>query len=248
MNFTLKDLEKFLRYISKKYKVYTLKNYRGKPGIILRHDIDLSIYDAYKIFKIEKSFGIKSTFFIMTSSECYNPFTKVNRKLIEEISDAGFEIGLHYDPSIYRNVSLKGIQKKAEEEAEMLEKITNEKVVSISQHRPAIRHPHGKYSFFKKFNNAYDPKYFEPDRYISDSRMQFKKDIYEFIDKADKFPLQILLHPFQYTRKNEKYSHKIKGYIKEIVDLIDKDFRAITTYRKQMKNKRLFNEIFKKDK
>ena len=125
--------------------------------------------------------------------------------------------------------------------------ITNQNVKYIGQQRPTLKNHHGSDCVFKNYLNAYDKKYFSADRYISDSRLKFRKDIYKFVKKAKTEIIQILLHPFQYARPGNNYPDKLCDYTNEIVDYLDKDFRAITTYRDSMKNKKLFNEIFKKD-
>ena len=92
--------------------------------IILRHDVDLDLYPAYKISQIEKQLGIKSTFFIMTSCQNYNPLSATNRKLLKDIQNDGHEIGLHFDPSIYHDCSIKDLNKKAKKEILLLESVT----------------------------------------------------------------------------------------------------------------------------
>ena len=47
-------------------------------SICLRHDIDFSVKDAYKIALIEKDMGIKANYFFMLSSNTYNPLSNEN--------------------------------------------------------------------------------------------------------------------------------------------------------------------------
>ncbi len=245
MEFNQKELKNILTFLASNYPVTTFRDYREGKNVILRHDLDLNITDAFEIYKIEDALNIKSTFFVMVSSDCYNPFTQKNRQLLKKMSDHNFEIALHFDPYIYGDIGHSELKKKAIEEAKMLETITNKKVISISQHRPAVKHNREKYILLKNFKNAYDPKFFQSNRYISDSRMTFKKDIYQFIDQAKFFPIQILLHPFQYFGAEKTYQDKIKNHVIDICNSIDKDFRPITSYQREMKNKTLAKEIFK---
>jgi len=245
MNFNKSDLEKYLRYISKNFRVIPLRDYDAKPGIILRHDLDLDIRDAYEVYKLEKKHGLKSTFFVMVTSYFYNPLNQTNRQMLKEMAVNGFEIGLHFDPTIYGSISRPELLKKAKYEAEILESITRQKVVSISQHRPTLKNHNGTYLFFKDFRNTYDKNYFSHERYISDSRMRFLKDIYEFSKKGKGIPIQVLLHPFHFTREGETYEEKLFDFINETVEIIDKDFRVISTYKQTMRNKKLTDRIQK---
>ncbi len=109
----------------------------------------------------------------------------------------GFEIGLHFDPTLYPKESVEGLKEKAIFEASIVEFVTGKKVKSISLHNPSI---HGQYPMFGGFRNAYAPEYFQPENYMSDSRMSFRdKNPYEFIKKAATNKLQILLHPIHYS-------------------------------------------------
>ncbi|MCQ1535486.1 hypothetical protein FTO70_07265 [Methanosarcina sp. KYL-1] len=81
-------------------------NYRSVPDqkvLIMRHDIDYSISGASKMFKIERKIGVNSTF--------YFRWLTVNKKLIEEISKYGSEVGLHYE-TLATYAIKKGIKKK----------------------------------------------------------------------------------------------------------------------------------------
>lgn len=63
--------------------------YEGKKVLILRHDVDLLSWTAYRMFLVEKEFGVKSTFYFRWKSA--NPF------VINAIKKSGFEVSLHYE-------------------------------------------------------------------------------------------------------------------------------------------------------
>ena len=99
--FSYIELEKFFKHIKENYTVTSLTKWNGSNAIILRHDVDFDIKPAYNLALKEKEFDINSTFFIMTSSLTYNPLSFDNRRMLKKMSKMGFEIGLHFDPSIY---------------------------------------------------------------------------------------------------------------------------------------------------
>jgi hypothetical protein len=244
MKFEYLELKKFLQYIAANYKVTTLKDWDGSNSIILRHDLELCVEDAYKIHLLEKECGIKSSIFVLTTCHSYNPASEKNRLMLQEINKNGFEIGLHFDPTIYQPGE--NLQKKVEEEANYLSSIIGNKVKSVSLHRPALTHKNKDFPLFKNFYNAYDPKVFSPNHYISDSNGIFRKDIYNFIKKGDNSTIQILLHPIHYMKNGKNYEDRITSFIKDFTQEIDKNFKTMSTYKNSIKNKKLFDYITKK--
>ena len=101
MIFRYDELTRFYESISKRFAVTSFRDRTKGTGILLRHDVDVAIEPAFKVAEIEKQVGITSTFFILTTGMMYNPAAPTNRKMLREMSDMGFEIGLHFDPSIY---------------------------------------------------------------------------------------------------------------------------------------------------
>ena len=59
--------------------------------------------------------------------------------MLLEMANSGFEIGLHFDPTVYDNIPSNEFKIKVDMEANILEFITNQKVKSISLHNPSIR-------------------------------------------------------------------------------------------------------------
>ena len=151
----------------------------NKQGLILRHDVDWSIEDAFKFFRIERKNNIKSTYYFRVSSPTYNILTSENKKMLREIEASGFEIGLHFDKSIYKKNVLNHFLK----EKIILEDILGKKILSYSDHMPSAN------GFFKnklKLSNAYDKKIFVKNDYISDSRFEFKKNLIDLIKQSKK--------------------------------------------------------------
>jgi len=248
MNFNLPDLKKFLKFIAKKYPVFPLNQWYGQKGIFLRHDLELDVKDGYKIHLLEKKYHLRSTIFVLTTSVTYNPCASKNRRMLAEISKNGFEIGLHFDPTIYGNIAIAQLQKRAKAEAHLLSTIINKKVTSISQHRPKVSANHDRYIVFKNFHNAYDPRIFSPEKYISDSRMRFLKDIYKFCEKADDQTIQILLHPDHFFKIGKNYPDKLCQYFEEFTEDVDENFKMVSSYYLTIKKEKLFDYVIKKSK
>src|SRR3954463_3899344 len=200
--FRYDGLKKFLKQARELGPVTSFENAPRSNGIILRHDVDIHVKPAYEMSRMEMDCEVGSTFFFLTTANTYNPNSSSNRKLIKKMADDGFEIGFHFYPTIYGDITSAELQEKAEAEAAIIELVSEKKVNSISLHNPSI---HGQYPEFDGFINAYDPKFFQVENYMSDSRMNFRDKVPgEFIKKAPNTRLQVLLHPILYI-ESESY-------------------------------------------
>jgi hypothetical protein len=221
--FRYSELRKFLIFMKKNCRIIPLKEWDGgdKDGgeIIMRHDVDLSLTPAIRLAMLEKECSIKSTFFIMVTNTAYNPLSYDNRSKIIGLRNMGFEVGLHFDPSIYGDVNAGKLRKMVGREAEVLKSITGEKVRSVSLHNP---NRFGAYPLFRGYKNAYDPRIFLPDIYLSDTWMRLRTDPYEFVKntKDRKRTAQIAFHPMHYTDKGDDYGIIFHDAIKDMTGSI----------------------------
>ncbi len=74
-----------------------------RPLCLLRHDVDHDTRPALEMGRIEASFGIRSTYFILTTDSAAAVFRNpASRRTaldhLRALADLGHEIGLHYDP------------------------------------------------------------------------------------------------------------------------------------------------------
>jgi len=136
--------------------------------------------------------------------------------------DMGFEIGLHFDPSVYESQDLGALENSVGIEAEVLSHITGEKVRSVSLHSPTTT---GRHPLFKSYNNAYDKRIYSSKCYLSDSRLTFRHDPYKFVKKATKYPIQILLHPMHYSEEGFDYKGIFKSFFGSFLENVDNYYR-----------------------
>lgn len=201
LRFTLESVQAFLRRLGEIAPIY---RFCDRPpidagGFLLRHDIDLDLVPAARLAAVEKSVDVRSSLFVMTTNEFYNPAAPPERRLLRQLVADGFEIGLHFDPTVYGDCPADELQAAAANEAESLARITGAPVQSLSLHNPAVS---GVYTLFDGFLNAYDPAYFSPDKYISDSYMHVsfaRNEPYQFVNRGRDRLVQILLHPCQFN-------------------------------------------------
>lgn len=108
--FTWKDYDKLMVKLSEaKFVVLPLNEMRNhtdasKVVVGLRHDIDHNPFKGLEMANIEKSFGIRSTYFILATARYYGELDGLKivphrgmGKLYRELYSTGAEIGIHND-------------------------------------------------------------------------------------------------------------------------------------------------------
>jgi len=239
MIFSYAQYIEYLEYIKSFHTLRTFSNWQNQPCILLRHDIDFSVEMAYKLAQIEHKSESVSTYFFLVTGKTYNVLSHENQLKLRWINEHGFEIGLHFDPTLYPIDDLELLEKYARAEASILELIIGKKIHSLSLHNPSI---HNQYPMFPSFINAYDKKIFTEDTYISDSCKSFRgKDPFRFVENKEDKTLQILLHPMHFQEEDLSYSDILKKDIYNYVDDVHAMFLPNRSYKKEarthLKNK-----------
>ncbi|MDE5699029.1 MAG: hypothetical protein K2I96_16760 [Lachnospiraceae bacterium] len=166
---------------------------------ILRHDVDFRLQDAYEMSAVEQKEHIKSTYFVLLTSDFYNVFSRKSRSMIDEIRKCGHEIGLHFDEARYPeemgNTDL--IRDRILEEAEILSKAVGVLVTKVSMHRPSKNILCSNLEI-PGMVNTYSDQFFNEFKYFSDSRRFWREPIEDIIQSGQYHRVQILMHPFWY--------------------------------------------------
>lgn len=194
----------------------------SSPGLVLRHDVDLSVDFCFRLIEVEKGLDVLSTSFFMVTSDYYNPSSVHNARQLKQISEWGYEVGLHFDPTCYPDSSPEEMVKHVDHEAGILEDIIGRKVDSVSLHCPSV---HGTFPLFEGYVNAYDKAFFSDENYISDSCKSFRgKDPHGWLKLAEKRPIQMLLHPLHFQDDSGRYSVIFQEYINNHIDRVNEQF------------------------
>ena len=223
--FRLDGLRDFLEYAQSRTRLMSFSEWDGEPGILLRHDVDYELGPAGRVAELESEIGVRSTFFVMVSNALYNPASRSGREILRDIAASGCEIGLHFNPRAYR--AKENLTARVADEAEILRLASGVEVRSVSIHEPSV---FGHYPLFDGYINAYDPGIFNPHVYLSDSRMEFSQDPYEFIERSKDSTVQILLHPFHFTPNGEGYVEIFASGLAQRAELVDSTFSTNSTY------------------
>lgn len=205
-------------------------------SIILRHDIDFSPSRAIDIARIEYQLGVKSTYFILLSTEFYNVFSKETAGIFNEILDMGHDIGLHFDEQRYDASSINQMKDYVYHESKILEKALGVSINVVSMHRPSKISLDNNIKF-EGIINSYSQMFFKDMKYVSDSRMNWREDVIEII-KSNKYDkIHILTHPFWYSNKFEKTEDKLMCFINDAkinrYDSLNSNFRDLIEYIKR---------------
>ena len=220
MDFTIKSYKQLIR---------TLKNHKYncifydelgsfETEIMIRHDIDFSLEKALEIAILEYELKVKSTFFLLIGSPFYNIHDKRSKYIIKRIVSLGHKIGLHFDQTVYEDMSIESIMSNTLEEIKILSIAVGSNINVVSFHRPSkylldsnIMYPNG-------IINTYSEKFFKEVTYISDSRMNWKKNPFSILSDLEHKKVQLLMHPIW-------YNHEIKD-----ASMVLRDFYNLTVH------------------
>lgn len=180
-------------------------NRKGK--ILLRHDIDVDLSAAVKMANEEFNSGIKSTYFLMLRSPCYNLMSRSSHNYVNEILQLNHNIGLHYDHGhdLENKNDFSYTHKQIELQSKWLESLFSCKISAVSFHQPNIKAVQDLNNFGCLLN-TYSKSLREKYQYISDSNRKFslfdsdkytEKSICRLNKLANYYPknIQLLIHP-----------------------------------------------------
>lgn len=180
---------------------------------ILRHDVDFDITKAYRFAEFEFSIGVKSTFFVLLSSKFYNLLSKESQEVLKGIIGMGHDIGLHFDETVYEvNENPASFLLALQNELSLLSTIIHQPVRTVSMHRPSQFALAGDFEV-SGIVNSYSQKFFRQYKYVSDSRMNWRENLREVIEKGKNTKLHILTHPFWYSEAEETTREKLLSFI-----------------------------------
>lgn len=200
------------------YKTIFFNELSDTGQLIIRHDIDYDCKLAYNMSLMEKENRVKATYFFMMGNPIYNLFSKENRDYIEGIKENGHAISIHFDPTIYDDISL-GLQK----EVDIFQSYFDTKVDIVSIHRPHDDFINND-NLINGIEHTYQTKYMKDIKYISDSRAEFRYGHpFESEEFKNNESIQLLIHPAWWMLK----SNSIIDMIEKMIDnnlVVNRDY------------------------
>lgn len=139
-DFTYDLLRELLAIARDRGDVRALADGVDAPGLIVRHDIDLSLERAVAVGAVEAEVGVAATFLVMVDSPLYDLDSTAARIALATLVRQGHDVGLHMDlgPRGERaGLQLEDVQPEIEACRDRLQAVLGDDVRSISFHRPA---------------------------------------------------------------------------------------------------------------
>ena len=222
MEFTYKAYSKLLELLrAHHYSFCNYQNYRDFDRcVIMRHDIDYNIEQAVRLAQAEADFGIQSTYFVLLSSDFYNPASISSYKALHSIVDLGHNIGLHFDETVY-NYDHRSMEYYISKEARILSELLEVEINSFSLHRPNAVTLETELEI-PGFVNSYSKEFFQNFKYVSDSRRRWREPVEEIIQSEAYRRLHILTHAFWYHQEERS----LKGTISDFIKVAGEDRRT----------------------
>ncbi len=221
MNFDINDFsEKRLRNLyqqshQKGFKsIFYGEEDEHQKFILWRHDVDIELPAVRKMAKIEAEEGIKSTYFMMYTHWFYNLFSTEAKETLDYVKSLGHKVALHCDLGVDRGeeVSDGFVDNKIQNDFTILEQHYGKDYFDrkVSFHNP----PNSVLKRnFDNFYSAYQPKFFDEIKYLSDSNRVFREGgIEPWFNEVSK--LSILLHPIIWAYKGNTMPELVREYLK----------------------------------
>lgn len=168
---------------------------------LLRHDVDSELLDCGPVLDIEKSLGVKATYFVMTRSTAYNLFCVEARDMVARMLADGHRIGLHFMGELCEGDDARTIADKVAREAAWLAQEFGTLIDSVSFHQPTRAILDGDLEI-PGLVNTYNRRQMGDYFYVSDTNMQWRHEHpLEIFARAIYPRLQLLMHPMWWTAK-----------------------------------------------
>ena len=188
--------------------------------VILRHDIDYDLSAAVTLGEVEREQGVKSTWFVLLTSDFYNVFSKSSSDSLKRLLDMGHTIGLHFDEARYNMTGEKeeDIISLIQNEADILSRAIGQKVDVVSMHRPSRQTLEADIQI-PGIVNSYSQLFFKEFKYLSDSRRHWREPVMDIVRAAANCEgwgnkrLHILIHAFWYHEEEEDINATLQRFI-----------------------------------
>lgn len=213
-DFTYASYRELLKLAKERYAFSMYDDFAPEGRFVLwRHDIDFYPPAALELARIEADEGVRSTYFVIPSSEFYCLAEPWGRDALQQLLAMGHAIGLHFDVSAYPIHSTADLERYLLQERETLERLCGKPVTAFAFHAPsaeALRYDAMEYGGMV---NSYASYFREQVGYCSDSngfwRHRSIRDT--LLENTDR--LQILTHAEWWSPTPLSPRERLFGYV-----------------------------------
>ncbi|MCR4650592.1 MAG: hypothetical protein K5662_02440 [Lachnospiraceae bacterium] len=251
--FSYEDYREIIRLLKESGRYCSFKDAIGKDKFcIMRHDVEYSVERAYALSKVEESMDFTSTYFFQWTNNSYNILSRKNMDMIKDMHERGQTIGLHYALNGLTDMDM--IRERIVKEMNILTEMFGFKIDTFSIHRPSkdVLRENIK---LKGIINAYQNDFFTfaenvtddtpvAVKYMSDANHIWRYGYPDAANIAGHDKVQILVHPFAWTKKGydnfDNYKSLIREKEQELIESIDNECKDFTEYRDYFDSKAVY--------
>jgi hypothetical protein len=194
----------------------------SRRSCLLRHDVDSELLGCGGMLDVERSLGVRATYFLMTRSTAYNLFSLEGTAVVARMLRDGHKIGLHFMGERAEGREVSYIVDEVSREAGWLEREFGVTIEAVSFHQPTpdiIK----QQIIFPELINTYNSVQTSPYFYVSDTNMTWRHEHpTEIFARGLYERLQLLIHPMWWTPKPlemlEKWSTVLRTNRQAIID------------------------------
>ncbi len=183
-------------------------------GVLLRHDVDLSLERAMKVAEIEHELGLSATYMVMTTCPFYQIEDPASQSMLTGLQSLGHEVELHFDTAPgHSDPSIDLVVEQINEQCERLARATGEPVLSLSLHRPQPGVLRGPLRIAGRIN-AYAARLME--WYLSDSKGSWRAgNPVSRLAAPQGAVLQLLIHPIWWGKEHLPASDHLEAFYRQ---------------------------------
>lgn len=244
VQFTYESYKNLIKLLwANSYQIKTYHTWQEADRcVILRHDIDTSLDKAVELAQVERELGVSSTYFVLLTSDFYNPASKGSLEKLRAIQHMGHELGLHFDEKAYPEGTPEETVVRILYERDVLASILGTPVTTVSMHRPSRMTLEADLKI-PGMVNSYEKTFFHDFKYLSDSRRRWREPVEEIIRTGEYDRLHILTHAFWYHEKDEPIETTVGRFIGSANrERYGQMMENITDLSSVLKEDELFNE------
>lgn len=201
--FTLAAYDQLLRgAIDAGYELIGYGSVGAEPSertCLLRHDVDAELMQCDRMARLERSLGVRSTYFLMTRATNYNLFSIEGMRVVEQLLALGHEIGLHFMGELMRDRAESELVASVLDEVAWVEREFPTKLSAVSFHQPTrdiLERDLRIGNLVNTYNRTQLHQYF----YVSDTNMQWRHEHpLEIFSRRLHPRIQLLIHPIWWT-------------------------------------------------
>lgn len=208
-----------------------------EPGITLRHDVDLHLELCLDVIKVELELGVRSTFYVMLNNPFYSVYEANSISILRTLVSEGFEVGVHFDLPHADLCSSMSQEDELRRNMDVLKSICGTNNHSFAPHQPL---PNSDDLKMSGAINAYSPPFYSAGRYLSDSRLMFRTDPFEFVKRGLYERIQLLIHP-EYYQELPCNLASVAAVLKSLTRRSQIDFLSQNEKLQQAMNRELHN-------